>query len=115
MRQVDQGTPAGDRQEDGRRSFVQGQLDKVDRVAHRLDRATEVDPADQGEATPQRLPEQGRGQGDQYTDPELLAAPRRVERAELHRELVLARVPVPYQLARPRVQVLLRDPHALPE
>src|SRR5205809_1099795 len=69
----------------------------------RLNGAAKVDAAGDGKPALQRLAEQSRRQRDQHADAEIGPTPCRVERPELDRVFMLARVTVADQLSRTRV------------
>ena len=84
-----------------------------DRVRDHLDRAAEVQRADDDRAASRVAAEQRTAQGDQHRQAQARPGLVRVHRAHLDRELVLARIAVADQLLRARVEVLLADLDAL--
>ena len=88
-------------------ALLDRRLDDADRIRERFDRSAQVEPADHDQAALEALLQQGAAQRQQRRQAERRAGAVVVHGAELHRELVGARVAVAHQFARAGVQVLL--------
>lgn len=90
VRQVDQGPATRYGHEDSVGAFLHCELDYVDRVVDRFDRAAQGNSAGDDQATLQGLAEQGGAKPDEDADAKLLAALRGIEGSKLESKFVLA-------------------------
>src|SRR5262249_19085300 len=85
------------------------------RVVNQLDRAAEVQPANDCQAAFQRSRQEGGAKRDQYRHAEVRPALAGAEGPKLDNELMFAGVPVADQIARAGVKILLGEANTLPE